>query len=433
MSVTWFAFCITALVAIAEGVSHDPLADLGAYPEFQRGLRRYRLHHQRSHHHLRGRRPHKMALTHHYSFSMPGPKLDWNPDSDGSPVHAKPASSAMLPGRYKSVEKALGSMGGDLEELKENQLVAKKTRGELEGKVSEVTRHMNDAMSIKHAIGVKEAEIRRERSKLMGLEREAKHVEETHASLVESLHRVLEPKIMNAQHRLERKEMILEKEHQAVKGWKEKQDQIHAHALQLLEDKKVAKQGFEQAEHEIAEAKKRAEVMESKYKEARQLTGQEIQSYRYAETRVKAEFTHEKAAEEAAEAARESVKKLGNVLQVESQKVEESMDAQKSSIHQRMEKITAAQEGTAQQVINLKQRYHEWQESQRVRAADVVTKAEETATAAEAFADRQKQVLDTAEHKVVKDAQAKSDWADESDFSNANDQGFEEGAPSFSD
>lgn len=317
--------------------------------------------------------------------------------------------------------------------LKEKQQAAKETRGQLEGKVSEVVRHMNDAMSIKHAIGVKEAEIRRERSKLMGLEREAKHVEETHASLVESLHRVLEPKIMNAQHRLERKEMILEKEHQAVKGWKEKQDQIHAHALQLLEDKKVAKQGFEQAEHEIAEAKKRAEVMESKYKEARQLTGQEIQSYRYAETRVKAEFTHEKAAEEAAEAARESVKKLGNVLQVESQKVEESMDAQKSSIHQRMEKITAAQEGTAQQVINLKQRYHEWQESQRVRAADVVTKAEETATAAEAFADRQKQVLDTAEHKVVKDAQAKSDWADESDFSNANDQGFEEGAPSFSD
>jgi len=102
-------------------------------------------------------------------------------------------------------------MGGDLVALKEKQLAAKESRGQLEGKVSEVTRHMNDAMSIKHAIGQKEAEIRRERSKLAGLERESKHVEETHASLVSSLHRVLEPKLMFARTRLERKERVLEK------------------------------------------------------------------------------------------------------------------------------------------------------------------------------------------------------------------------------
>lgn len=324
-------------------------------------------------------------------------------------------------------------MGGDLVALKEKQLAAKESRGQLEGKVSEVTRHMNDAMSIKHAIGQKEAEIRRERSKLAGLERESKHIEETHASLVSSLHRVLEPKLMFARTRLERKERVLEKEAQAVKIWKEKQDQIHAHALELLEDKKVTHQGVLQAEQAVVEAKKGEEIARIKYNEARQRTSQEIQSYRYAETRVKAEMTHEKAAEEATVAAKESVKKLGNVLQVESEKVEESMEVSKNQIRHRMEKLEVAREKSEQEVVGLQQRYRDWQESQRVRAAEVVRKAEDTSMAAEAYADNQKQVLDTASNKVVHDAEAKSDWAGEtweSGFS--NDAGFTE-TPSFSD
>jgi len=439
--------CAAALVAAVAGdASHDPLADLDAYPEFQRGLRKYRQHNYRYDRHLRGRRPHKMALTHHVAYharnlnpeeSFSAPKLNWNPvDDDFS--KEKPVQTGrptgMLPGRHPSVEKALDGMGDDLVNLKEKQFIAKETRGQLEGKVTEVVRHMNDAMSIKHAIGKKEAEIRREKSKLAGLEREAKHVEETHASLVSSLHRVLEPKLMFARTRLERKEMILEKEAKAVKIWQEKKDQIHAHALQVLEEKKVAHEGVLQAEQAVAEAKKMEEIAEVKYNQARQRTGSEIQSYRYAETRVKAEITHEKAAEEATLAAKESVKKLGNVLEVESQKVEESMTVSKNQIHRRMQQTEVAREKTEQEVAGLKQQYREWQEHQKLRAAEVIKKAQDTSDAAEAYADRQKQVLDSASSKVAHDAEAKSDWAGESWESGfSNDAGFTDSTPSFSD
>merc|ERR1719272_1477919 len=112
-------------------------------------------------------------------------------------------------------------------------------------------------------------------------------------------------------------------------------------------------------------------------------TGSEIQSYRYAETRVKAEITHEKAAEEATLAAKESVKKLGNVLEVESQKVEESMTVSKNQIRHRMQKLEVAREKTEQQVAGLKQEYRDWQETQRLRAAEVIKKAQDTSAAAE--------------------------------------------------
>jgi len=433
-----------ALVAVVAGATvRDPLADLDAYPEFQRGLRKYRQHHHPLHR-LRGHHPHKMALTHHFAHGgrnwapeeLSAPKMNWSPDDDYS--QAKPVDTGrpvgMLPGRHPSVEKALDGMAGELVNLKEKQNTAKETRGQLEGKVSEVVRHMNDAMSIKHAIGQKEAEIRRERSKLAGLEREAKHIEETHASLVSSLHRVLEPKIMFAQHRLEKKELFLQKEAQAVKVWQEKKDQVHAHALEVLEEKKQAHQGVLQAEQDLVAAKAREEAAEHKYNEARQHTSSEIQSYRYAETRVTAEETHFKAAEEAALAAKESVKRLGNVLQVESEKVEESMTVSKNQIRHRMQKIEVAGEKTQREIVALKQQYRDWQENQRLKAAEVVKKAQETSEAAEAYTNRQKEVLDSANSKVAHDAEVKSDWAGESWESGfSNDAGFTDSTPSFSD
>jgi len=193
---TW-AFRAIALVVAVSAEKYNPLDDLDAFPEFQRGLMRYREHHHghhQRHHNLR--RPHKMALTHHYGVVAPGFK-----ETEVAPAAEKmvlppgfeeiavaPAAEKMvLPGRYKAVEKALDGMGGDLVNLKETQTAAVEARNDLEGKVGDTVRHMNDAVSIKHAIQQKEALLRKEQIKLMGLEREAKHIEETHSSLVNSL------------------------------------------------------------------------------------------------------------------------------------------------------------------------------------------------------------------------------------------------------
>jgi len=431
-----------ALVAIA---SAYPEPDLDAYPELERDLEEagigYRRHHYYGGHphqyrspglsyHSRGRH-HKMALTHHSA----APRLNWSPDDDGSvplPEKAQFETTPMaLPGRHPSVEKALDGMSNDLQDLKVKQVAAKETRGELEGKVSEVVHHMNDAMSIKHAMQKKEAQLRVENSKLQNLEREATRVDETRSSLVNSLHRVLEPKLQFARERLEKKETFLAREEQAAKGWQEKKDQLHEHALELLKEKKVAHQSLLEAEHEVAEAKKKEEMAARHETEMRHLTGQEVQSFRYAETRAKAELAHMKAAEESTFAAKESVKKLNNVLEVESEKVEESMEVNKMRIHQRMEAIEASREKAKMELEGLEHRYREWQETQKQRAQDVVRKSQDTAVAAEAYADRQKQVLDTAQKKVVQDAEAKSDWAWESGFS--NNEGFVDSNPSLSD
>lgn len=424
------------LVAVASAAQYDPEAELAAYPDFQEGLKRYRHHHRRHHgrRHLRGHHHNKMALTVHSD----APRLNWSPDDDADQAEKVAAKAAMnpmsLPGRHPSVEKALGNMGGDLEELKEKKMVAQETRGELEGTVSQAVSHMNDAMSIKHAIAAKEAQMRKAKNKLLNLEREARHNDETHKSLVTSLHRVLEPKLEFARERLQKKEMVLEREAKATKGWEEKKDVLHSNALERLKAKKAAHESLLQAEHAVAVAKEEQVRADKVDRYERQRTSQEVQSFRYADTRFKAEITHQKAAEEAAVAARASVQKLNNVLAVESEKVEESVEVNKNRIHHKMEEVEAGRQKNAEELASLEGRYREWQENQRQRAAEVVRKSHDTAIAAQAYANRQKQVLDSATTKVVHDAEAKSDWAPdtwENGFN--NDAGFADSNPSLSD
>lgn len=426
MFTTWVLHAI-ALVAAASaaGAKYDPLNDLAAFPAFRQGLLRYRQHHWGRHQHLRGHRPHKMALTHHYG--VVAPRLTWSPDG----TEVKPPAdipTMALPGRHPSVEKVLDGMGGDLQALKERQLAAKETRGQLEGKVAETMKHMNDAVSIKRAINHKEAEILKEQNRLMSLEREAKHIEETHASLVNSLHRVLEPKLMFARDRLRKKAMVFDREQQVAKGWEQKRDQLHDHAIEMLKEKKVAHAGLLEAEQQVAQAKRAEGVARIKYEHERQRVGDEIQSFRYSETRLKAEVAHEKSAEEAALAAKESVSKLAKVLEVESEKVEESSEVSKNRVHHKMQEIEASRERSRTELESLRQRYREWQDSQRERAAEVVRKSQDTAVAAQAYADRQKQVLDSAQKEVARAAESRSDWAGETW---AND-GFTDALPSFS-
>jgi len=450
------AACVAAAQYDSVAELDVPAAELDAFDELQdsvwrphrhlrhSGHRRHEsprhkmalAHHKMRVHHWRPHRHHKMALTHHHSQYVSldpdsaAPRLNWNPndEEDRVPLQVTPMA---LPGRHPSVEKALDGMGGELQDLKVKQLTAKQTRGELEGKVSEAVRHMNDAMAIKHAISKKEAQLRVAQSKLESLEREASHIDGTHASLVSSLHRVLEPKLESARMRLEKKEILLKRETEATSGWKQKKEQIHEHALEFLKEKKMAQQSLLEAEKQVALAKKEEEVAQKRYDDERKRTAQEVQSFRYAETREKAEITHEKAAEEAARDARESVKKLSKVLEVEAEKVEESMQVHKTRIRQRMQEIEAEREKTRHELVNLQQQYREWQDMQRQRAAEVVRKAQDTAMTAEAYADQQKHVLDSAQQKVAQDAEGKSDWAWESGFS--NDAGFTDSNPSLSD
>lgn len=433
----------TALLHVTTGSQHDWLDELADEPSFQRGLRKYREHLRGKHRHghLRASARHSISLVHHHQpadLGVAAPRMDWHPD-DASPEPASPmlanaddirrqTAEAInapkitlpLPGRHPSVEKVLDGMTVELHALKEKQVAESDARNRLQSSVGEAESHMNDAIAIKQSMAQRQAQLRLEQSKMKMLEYESQQVETSHTSLLNSLHRVLQPKLIFARERLLKKERQLEEDDRAVVNWRNKKDQIKQSAVNFIKGRESAKEKLLQVEDEMVEMKRKEEQARRAFERQRQRASDEVQSYQYADTKFKAEVAHEVAAKDATLAAKESLEKLDNVMSLETRKVDESMLIQKHRIEARRRAIEAARERSSRELQALEEQYREWKENQQKRAAEVLKRSQDTMDTSEAYATGQKQVLDSAEKKVVKDAVAKSDWAWDNDFSQAS-------------
>jgi len=356
------------------------------------------------------------------SDNAAAPPMETIVDNTATPQVAFSPPPMALPGRHPSVEKALDGMTGDLQNLQDTQQAAKDARGELEGTVSAAFQHTNDAFAMKQAMAKKQAQLRRERGRIEELEFDEGKLDNTRKNLVSSLHRMLDPKIMKARVREEKKMAKLHKEETAAMAWKEKRDQLKSSAMEVISKKKASHQSLLQAEEEVAQAKKKEQLARIQYEHDRTTTAEKVQSYRYAETRFKAEMQHGKAASNAAKEAHGSVEKLHNVYGMEQQKVDQSIGFRKHRIEHQVHELQAAHQKSSEELTDLEQRYKEWQASQRERTAAVIKQSQDTEAASDAYAARQKQVLDTAQHKVAQDAEI-GDWDGwGNDFTKATDE-----------
>merc|ERR1740130_1921147 len=288
---------------------------------------------------------------------------------------------------------------------------------------------MNDANAIKRLMAKEETKLRLESGKLETLKADVNKLGQTSESLMGSLQRMLEPKIMFARERFQKKETVFRKEETAAKAWREKKDLLKTSAMEFIAQKKTSHQSLLEAEAELARAKKKEEMARLQYEHDRTSTGEKVQSYRYAETRYVAEAQHEKTAKAAAMAARESVEKLYNVEHAEQEKVDQSILYRKERLHRKINEVETLREKSRHEIEELEQKYRDWQQNQRERTADVVKKSQETQAASDAYAARQQQVLDTAQAKVTRDAEGAGDWdgwgGDAGMFSKVNDESDE--------
>lgn len=356
-----------------------------------------------------------------------GPKMEWDQedpetraaraaqeeaqaplDEDEPPMDQNAMS---LPGRHPAVEKELDEMAPQRRALKEKKMVEEKARGELQGSVTQAVRHMNDGMGIKQQMAKKEAQLRVEGEKIHMFEADTGRLEKTRQNLMESLHRIMDTKLAYARARFEKKEQVKQKDLEALDVWKNKKDQLKTSAIGFLKAKESSHASLLQAEEAVAEAQRRADIARKQYEYDRQMASREIQSFRYAETRYKAELTHEQSAEVSERAAKESVDKLTNILSDEERKVDETMTVKREHLQKRIEGFEKLREKSGKELEELEHQYSSWQEQQRSRAHEVAQQKQQTEVASQAFAEGQKEVLDTAQQKVVQEAEKGKDWA----------------------
>lgn len=312
--------------------------------------------------------------------------------------------------RHPATERELNSMDNELQELRARKQAARNARGRLEGMVSDTAMHMNDALSIKHEMESEQARISAEQNKVQMLKESEGRLMRTHDKLSTNLRSIMDRKIKSAETRLAKKQAIAQRKQKEAESWNEKGDSYKSSALQLLEDRKVAKEGLQESEGALERAQREEEKAESTLKIVTRRAEEEIETYRYVEGKAKAAASRAHESDEVVHQAEGSVQKLKGILDVEQKRIDHAMEIGKEKLRGKIHDLETGTQQESKHLEKLRQEYTEWQKMQRDRVDTVAQAQATTKQLSDAFHNEQDQILDEATSKAAKQAVDNSAW-----------------------
>lgn len=386
--------------ALLPGIVVGQIEDLAEFKELEGEFESLAYGGHRAHHH-RHHRPH---LRHHkraFLVAASPPTTDRAPAPD----------EALLPGRHPDVARKLGHMTQAMRDLAGRQQAATMARGNLEDNVQNAVLHMNEAVGIKRELARTDVQLRNEKMKLKKLEDDRLRLDRTHNHLVSSLRHIMEPKIEFAETRLKQRQRSLHELEAKASEWKEKETKFHEAALARLEERRETKQRLEAAEEAAKKARLESETAKKQLEAVKHSVAFNVEGYRYTQTRARASASEEERAKEVSREAELSVKRLSGILNMEQRRVDESMAVGKDRVQGKIRELEGVKEKSRVKRAKLSEEYGAWQRQQRAWARRIAATKQITHDASRDYADRQQEVLDSAQAKVAYDAESDSDWA----------------------
>jgi len=265
-----------------------------------------------------------------------------------------------------------------------------------------------------------QVQLRVEQRKLKKLEFDQKRLDVTHRKLTQSLHHIMDPKLAFAEERLLKRERRLDQMQAQEAAWKQAEDRFHSSSLAMIKARDESKANLESALAAEQRAHQDRLAAEKQFSAAQRDTAQNIQNYRVSETKERAAKTKEQHGEEEKQEAQAAVQRLTNILNMEQQRVDESMAVGKDRVNGKIREVEAAKDKTLDKLSKLKGAYADWQQRQRAWRSQLSSVKEGTRAASQNYKDAQEAVWATQQDRIVRDAEKKSDWA-WSDWDWAND------------
>jgi len=352
------------------------------------------------HHHSKHHRPH---LRHRKSAFLTA--------SPATTAQAAPPTEKLLPGRHPAVERKLEHMTQAMRDLVGKQQAASMARGNLEDNIQNAVLHMNEAPVMKRELARTKVQIRAEEIKLKKLEDDRLRLDRSHNHLTSSLHHIMEPKIQFAETRLKQRQHELHDLEKKAAEWKEKENQFHEGALSRLEERRETKTKLDAAEDAVTKAHMEQETAKKQLEAVKHSVALNVEGYRYAQTRAHASASVAGRGKEVSREAELSLKRLTGILNMEQRRVDESMAVGKDRVQGKIRELEDLQEKSKIKQAKLSEEYGAWQRQQRAWARRVAATKQVTHDTSQEYADRQQDVLDSAQAKVAYDAESDSDWA----------------------
>lgn len=305
---------------------------------------------------------------------------------------------------------ALNKMTGDLGDLAAAKSVAESDQQKLADVKGEASSQMGQGATIKRSMASTEALIHKYQAKLRTLGGQGVRIEDDKAQLERTLRDVMEPKIHNAETRVEKRRKGTEELQHKVDAWGEKQREYKANAMKRLEERRSGADELKAADEAAVKAQQEQAVAEEEYEKSRKEASRSVEEFRYVETRYKA--AEDKVKEFEPEVAQEE-KSLGHmktVLQFEAHRIDEAEVAKKARLAELVKATEKQEEDQEHEMSLLKTRYSDWRESEKERAAVVAQRKSAYDSALGAYQDRHADVFAKAETNAAQRANKDADW-----------------------
>jgi len=372
--------------------------------------------HKPAHPHLRRHKlRHDLHKRHTASLAASGWRWRWSaPGTVSRDPRAgdRSGDTGAADSRYHPlVDRALGTMAGDLRDLKGQRSHTEENRKEMASIRGQAMAHMNDAVSLQREEARAEAIERGEEKIMHKLAAEEKRLNTSHITLKSKLEVIMAPKIKGAEKRLAKHKKLLEKSAALAKAWKAQQEKYKSAALMTLKERREAKAQLKVAEEQYQLAKKAREDAQENYTDSRQNVNKEIQAFQYANTKYEGALTSEKAHEKAEKAQEKSVGKLDAILGMESQRIDEALVLGEKKLAKRMVKAKKVEEEAEVAATELKKRFKGWQTEEKNRAKEAAGKQADYETSLGKYVEKRANIYEKAQAKAGGRAESVSDWA----------------------
>jgi len=336
--------------------------------------------------------------------------MDAPESAAASLLEAEPSPLALLDvpppddvrrGRHPDVRRALESMGEELHDLKDRQQTVRANRESLAGAAGEVALHLGLGSSLKGEMVLREERVKDENLKVERLKASEQSVDEVRAKLDKRLHAIMDRRIHFAEKRFRRHQSQLARLEKDASAWASREASYKAKALGTVQAKHAALEAVRAADDAIQKAETEARVANRDYLIARENANRDVMAYEDVAEKTKAFESRRNSERDSADAEEASAKRLSMLLSKEERKLDDQISEQKESLQRQERKARSVGEKAVEELRALQKKYAEWQVDHSERTEEFAKQKRSSDAVSDAFASRQREVLDAAKANVV--------------------------------
>lgn len=350
----------------------------------------------------------RFAVSQGDGSGTPGEQLLPSEDSARQPLEHSLENPARV---HPLVDRQMDKRDKEFKDLQATRTQTEEDRQEMSAQTANAIAHMNDAVGMQREQARAQDIEQAQEKAIAKLQSEGSKLEGSHDDLVEKLNMIMTPKIEHANKTLQHEEERLTQARAEAESREQKVEEAKEAAVLAVKERRDMLKKLRASEAELAKATKQHEQDEKLYRAYKAKSTGKVEALNWAETELRASLDTAAESETAEKEASASLAKLQGVRDMEVKRVDQALLFGKQRLGRkkhRLQKIRAEAERAAKL---LNERYLEWQERQRQRAADIAEKKAAYQASLNSYTDERKKLYGSAQTEAGERAEAHSDWA----------------------